>query len=136
MNLASWTPIARQSTELRSTSRADVHVEIDVVSEHNFWSGITSNISEGGVFIATHHVVPIGSRLYVQFSIDDGGPPIVALTEVRWVRDFRADSLIPGRFSALRSPPGLGVQFVDLPDDALRRIKAFVKRRPSLLFED
>ncbi len=131
INVASWLPPetktpTERSTELRRTARANVRVKIDIVSDHHFWSGIGSNMSEGGVFIATHHVVPIGSRLRVQFGIDDGGDPIVALTEVRWVRVFSADS----------APPGLGLRFIDLDPSALRRIAAFVQRRPSLLFED
>ena len=72
MNVASWLP-PESKTPTDSPDRAsskpesDVCVEIDIVSDHHFWSGIGLNMSEGGVFIATHHVVPIGSRLRVQF---------------------------------------------------------------------
>ena len=52
--------------EERLAPRADVQIAIDLGSEHNFWSGLTMNMSEGGVFVATFRDVPVGTTLSVE----------------------------------------------------------------------
>jgi uncharacterized protein (TIGR02266 family) len=119
-------------SQVRETARlfprASVSLEIGVSSEHNFWSGITMNVSEGGVFIATHHDVPMGTVLSVSLTLPDGGEPVVALGEVRWARPYTGNA---------DAPPGLGVGFVDISEAALSRVRRFVKAvRDPLYFED
>jgi uncharacterized protein (TIGR02266 family) len=104
-----------------------VHVEIDVYSEHNFWSGITMNVSEGGVFVATHRYEAPGTTLIVDMDIPGESEPLVALAEVCWSRSFSGDSDVP---------PGLGLQFVHIEEDSLAKIRRFVERvREPMLFE-
>lgn len=112
----------------RLSPRAGVELEVGVSTEHNFWSGLTLNVSEGGVFIATHHDVPLGTVLSLSISLPDGEEPIVALGEVRWRRPWGGDPDVP---------PGLGVKFVDVGDAALTRMRCFVQAvRDPLYFED
>lgn len=108
--------------------RASVALEVGVSTEHNFWSGLTMNVSEGGVFVATHHDVPLGTVLSITISLPDGLDPVVALGEVRWRRPWTGDDDVP---------PGLGVKFVDIGDASMTRIRDFVKAvRDPLYFED
>jgi len=111
----------------RGAPRATAHVAIDIQSEHNFWSGLTMNMSEGGVFVATYHVVPVGTLLAVQLQLPFRDEPIVALAEVRWTRGYSGQDDVP---------PGLGLQFVDVDEASLVAIRRFVETVREPLFYD
>ena len=49
------------SEEQRREKRAPLEVEVSLESENNFYSGITGNVSRGGVFIATYTPPPKGA---------------------------------------------------------------------------
>lgn len=111
----------------RGAPRASAHVFIDVASEHNFWTGLTMNLSEGGVFVATHHVVPPGSLVSLHLDLPKT-ERIVALGVVCWARPFSGDDDVP---------PGLGIQFTRIDAlESLAKIRKFVKNvRTPFLFE-
>ena len=46
------------SSDLRRYPRHDVELEVTMESESNFYMGLTENLSEGGIFIATHMLKP------------------------------------------------------------------------------
>ena len=102
-------------------------MSVDFVSEHNFFTGFSLNVSEGGLFVATHHARPVGSRLEIRLALPDEPEPLVILTEVRWVRVHNDDS---------EASPGLGLRFVGLSAEAEARIQAFVRRVRDPLFYD
>ncbi len=113
--------------EARTAPRASAYVCIDVFSDHNFWTGLSMNISEGGVFIATHHDVPVGTTIVLHMTLPFEDEPVVTLGEVRWTRVFSNDS---------DAPPGVGVAFVGLDANASKKIKRFVANvREPLFFE-
>lgn len=111
--------------EARVFTRADAELEVRVTleSEHNFIMGRSENISEGGLFVATGEVRPIGSTAAIEVWLPGESSPIAATGEVRWVR--------PGGASA----PGIGFCFVDLPDDGLAKIRRFVEAREPMFWE-
>jgi uncharacterized protein (TIGR02266 family) len=114
--------------DARRSPRACVYVSIDVFSEHNFWTGLTMNMSEGGVFVATHHTAPVGTTLVVNMMLPFETQAIVTLAEVRWVRDYTGQDDVP---------PGLGLQFVDLDESSLAKIRKFVTTvREPLYFDE
>jgi len=114
--------------DLRSAPRESVHVQVDVFSEHNFWSGLSMNMSEGGVFVATHHVVPHGTRVMLNLLLPFEDEPIVLVAEVRWTRGYSGQDDVP---------PGLGLQFIDLDEHSHARIRRFVNTtREPLYFDD
>lgn len=111
----------------RTVPRTSVHVAIDIYSEHNFWSGLTMNVSEGGVFVATHRMIPSGTTIIVDMTLPTEEEPIVALAEVRWTRPWSSDPDVP---------PGLGLKFVHLSEDSLAKIRRFAERvREPIFFE-
>ena len=117
--------------EQRRSPRIPVEVEVHVTpqSEHNFYTGYSQNISRGGIFIATSHVLPIGTELSFEFRLGSDPEPIAVEGVVRWVRGH----------DALRSadlPTGMGVQFHDVPGPARERINRFIEgSRESLFFD-
>lgn len=111
----------------RAGDRADVFIGVDVTSEHNFWTGLTMNMSEGGIFVATHHHVPVGTRVTVSMCLPFERDPITVLAEVRWTRGYSGQDEVP---------PGIGLQFVDLDDRAHAKIRQFVATIREPLFYD
>jgi len=111
-------------------ARADERIDFDAVvtlqSDHNFYTGLDADVGTGGIFVATHRLHPVGTRLRVRFALPGLDGPVAADTEVKWVRD--------GRFSTL--PPGMGLRFVSLPDGALRAVTEFVQQRDAIYYED
>jgi uncharacterized protein (TIGR02266 family) len=107
--------------EMRSAPRASAYVCIDVFSDHNFWTGLSMNISEGGVFIATHHHVPIGATVVLHMMLPFEDEAVVTLGEVRWIRDC------PANEAGSDAPhAGIGVQFVGISPEALAKVRRFV----------
>ena len=118
------TPEPRPNT--RAAERVDLEAVVTLESDHNFYTGLTSDISTGGLFVATHCLRPTGTTLRVRFALPGLDDPIEADVEVRWVRD--------GRFSTL--PPGLGLRFVELPGPALRAVIDFIQHRDTIYYDD
>jgi uncharacterized protein (TIGR02266 family) len=101
-------------------------VEVTLESESCFYSGLTENISEGGLFVATYDLRPPGTRFSVSLTVE-GMPPIEVTAEVRWVRDSHG--------ACAGHDVGMGMAFVDLAEDDRATIQAFLDFRSPLLIE-
>lgn len=101
----------------RSSPRASTFLCVDLCSEHDFWTGLTMNLSEGGVFVATHVSLPQGTLLGLHFELPRTSRRIMTLGDVRWSRTYTGNDDVP---------PGMGIQFVGLDEASLLAIRAFV----------
>jgi uncharacterized protein (TIGR02266 family) len=120
-------PGAPQQASLDRPNRVRLQTAIDLRSDSNFFTGFTTDISEGGIFIATVQRLPLGTQVELDFTLPGGGPLRVQ-GQVRWSREVSD-----------RSPelmPGLGVQFLDLPPDVAAAISSFIANRDPLFFPD
>lgn len=115
-----------ESGRRREHARFAVDLEVSVGSDHNFYAGFAENLSAGGVFIATHKLKPVGSKIELCISLPDGGQ-VRAEGEVRWVRVFNEHSDMP---------PGMGVKFTNLAGPSIALIESFLSRREPLFFDD
>jgi uncharacterized protein (TIGR02266 family) len=122
-------PSPNQQQYVRASERFDLEVKVDLESEHNFYTGLTQNISAGGVFIATNVLRKIGDRITLKFLIPGSDQPITVETEVRWLRENSA--LMRSDGSA-----GMGVRFINLSAEASAAINAFLQARDSLFYDD
>ena len=111
----------------RREPRYSVDVEVTFESEHNFFTGLTQDLSGGGLFVATPTVRPVGEKIHVRFTIPTHYEVIEAITEVRWVR---MTALSGGGGEA-----GMGLCFLQLAPRAKAAIMAFLKKRESLFFD-
>ena len=114
--------------EARAAERFDLEIDVHLASEHNFYAGFSVNISEGGLFVATHMERAIGTRLEVTFTLPGDPAPITAVAEVRWLR-------CPRDMSG-GTTPGLGLQFVSFPPGAGERVQYFIESMREPLFHD
>jgi uncharacterized protein (TIGR02266 family) len=117
------------SCEVRSgvlRKGSTVFVDIDHESETNFFTDITSEISRGGLFVATYDILRAGTPVNIQLSLPCGRSfPMQGF--VSWVREFES--------CAEGASPGMGVTFKNLTAEFTAAISNYMAKRPPLLFE-
>jgi uncharacterized protein (TIGR02266 family) len=84
-------------------------------------------LSAGGVFIATHQLHRVGSKIDLSLRLPDTEEAFQLVGEVRWVRVYNEHS---------DTPPGLGIQFQELPPAVAAAIGRFLGQRAPLFFDD
>ncbi len=113
--------------ERRAHQRTSLKASVHMTSETNFYTGFTNDIGEGGLFVATHQVLPMDSVIELEFSIPGRPEPIKAEGKVRWVREYNELS---------DAEPGMGIQFEALAKGDAEQIQTFVGRRDSIFYDD
>ena len=118
-----------EPTHQRQAERHDLEIAVDLESDSNFYTGLTQNISTGGLFIATQKIKRVGERIHLKFTLPGGVAPIECETEVRWIRE---------NTSLLRTDgsPGMGVRFIDMSPKDAEAIDRFLQGRESLFYDD
>jgi uncharacterized protein (TIGR02266 family) len=111
----------------RVAARVAMQTQVDLASDSNFFTGFSTNISEGGLFIATVNVLPPGTPVDVTFSLP-AGARLTVKGEVRWTREV--NDRTPEVF------PGVGVRFTEVDPAVVSQIKSFVEKREPLFFPD
>ncbi|MBX3183764.1 MAG: TIGR02266 family protein [Polyangiaceae bacterium] len=107
--------------ELRSHGeRVFVEADIGLTSHSHFYTGLSQDLSTGGVFIATYQPQPVGTLVGLYFVLP-GGHVVEAQGVVRWAR--RASQA---------QPPGMGVAFEQLREADLEAIQRFCEERAPL----
>ncbi|RLB45249.1 MAG: hypothetical protein DRI90_28645 [Deltaproteobacteria bacterium] len=102
----------------RQEDRFDVDVTVTANSDQYFLAGAATDLSAGGVFIATAILHPVGTEFKVSMHIDDGEKGMVhALGVVRWHRSAEEGS---------DAPQGVGLQFVEMEGDGAARIERHI----------
>jgi uncharacterized protein (TIGR02266 family) len=115
-------------SDRRTEPRYVVAVEVTFESEHNFYTGLTSDLSGGGLFVATLQVRPVGERIQVRFTLPGSKVILDAVTEVRWVRN----TPVAGGGGEI----GMGLRFLQLAPQAKEAVKNFLTQRESLFYDD
>jgi uncharacterized protein (TIGR02266 family) len=111
----------------RASPRVTLAAEVNLSSENNFFSGFSTDIAAGGVFIASLTTLGEGTLVALNFTLPDGSE-VSANGEVKWIRPFDE-----GHPEAL---PGMGIQFVDLSPKAKASIEKFIASREPMFFPD
>jgi len=116
-------PLVPVGIARRVQERVKMQAAIDIASESNFYTGFSTNLSDGGIFIATPKALPIGTEVDVSFQLP-GSAVIHAHGVVRWVGE------VTGTMT-----PGMGVQFTRLEEKDREAIHAFIATRPPLIVD-
>ena len=112
-----------RGAERRTAQRVQLDADVSLYSSTTFWAGIAEDISEGGLFVATYQLEPIGTVMDLRFELPTG-QAVAVRGVVRWLREVMDEGT-----------PGMGIQFQDLSPADADIIKSFVKHRPPLLGE-
>jgi uncharacterized protein (TIGR02266 family) len=111
----------------RQREQVHLNTSISLGSDSNFFTGFASDISSGGIFVATVDTVPRGTKVDVDFTLP-GGRPLKASGVVRWLREPNSNTP--------ELMPGVGVQFQELQPEVASQISDFVRRREPLFYPD
>jgi len=98
----------------------------DLDELHEGW---IRNINAGGCFIETTQLLPINYRIAIQFALGEDEPLICCRARVAWVNH-------PEWIKCDRLPAGMGVQFIDLREEDLERVQAYVDENFILAHSD
>ncbi|HVW26212.1 MAG TPA: TIGR02266 family protein [Polyangiaceae bacterium] len=109
----------------RTSERRECEFDVEFLGDSHFITGITQDISEGGVFVATYQKLPIGTPVCIAFELPDGHR-VEARGEVRWQRPEREEA---------GTRPGLGIAFSDLTQESLAKISGFCGSLPARYYE-
>lgn len=112
--------------ERRDGERHGVEIDISVTSESNFYTGVTENVSQGGLFVVSEKLPDIGTIMAVRFSLPGDPRAIECTGEVRWHRTGPDDE----------GERGYGIRFIDLEEEASERITAFLQVRTPIVHPD
>ncbi len=111
----------------RSSTRVPLQTQVDLSSDSNVFTGFSTNLSEGGLFVATVNLLPVGTQVDLTFTLP-GNAKVSVRGEVRWTREL--DDRTPEVF------PGVGVRFVDLSPQAANALHRFIASREPLFYPD
>jgi uncharacterized protein (TIGR02266 family) len=127
-NSASISDASQRAPRVSLNIELQYELNVNRKSTHNFYTGFTNNISEGGLFIATEELIEIGSRLTFQFCLPSMDDPRPVEGIVRWVRERSHMNL------DLES--GMGVQFINLDPSLQQQINQFINQRDSIFYDE
>lgn len=113
--------------ERRQHERHNLSVDVDFESASNFFTGLTQDISRGGLFVATHALRKVGERISLSFKLPGEDKPIEVEADVRWVRENTA--------LQRTETYGMGLQFVNLAPEAAAAIDRFMSKRDSIFYD-
>ena len=118
-------PADSEHRERRSTLRCIVEVDIGLHADTNFFTGFSADVSAGGLFVSTYDVLPIGTKVNVNFSLPAG--PILSINGmVRWVREL--NEMTP------EVMPGMGIQFENLAAEDAELINRYMSDIPPMFY--
>jgi uncharacterized protein (TIGR02266 family) len=109
----------------RAHRRFSIELEVSLTSDSNFYMGLTQNLSNGGLFVSTHLVKPVGTEVEVTLRVPTSDAPLALRGVVRWVREFQHGE----------AWPGMGIQFENPSAGDLRVVEDFLATRTPLFFD-
>jgi uncharacterized protein (TIGR02266 family) len=99
-------------------------IPVDTSTENNFFTGFGEDVTDGGVFVATYDVLPVGESMRVEIRLR-GEDPILTEAVVKWVRQAQPEV-----------PPGMGLSLPDLGPEERHAVERFMRRREPLFHDD
>ena len=109
------------SDEAEADEGSCVQIQIDEKSPNNFYTNLSGNIAEGGVFVVEQKPIPIGTAVKLMISLE-GRLKLQTPGRVAWVRQDQ-DS----------KHHGVGIRFEDLGSHEQNTILRFLSKREPLL---
>jgi uncharacterized protein (TIGR02266 family) len=119
-------PPRPSGSERRVHRRVAVELDVTLSSEHNFFTGFAENISEGGLFIATHEYLEVGTDIDLTFRLPSRRE-VRTRARVQWIREYNPESE--------GVSPGMGVRFLDLAANDLQAVMEFLRQREPMFYE-
>jgi len=100
----------------RREPRYEIKIDVNYTHDDSYLYSRASNISEMGIFLLTRDPLPRGTRTELRFAAPGENEPLRVRGEVRW-------TVLPDE----GQQPGMGIQFVDPPDEFRRRVRELIR---------
>jgi uncharacterized protein (TIGR02266 family) len=113
--------------ERRGAARHELEVAVGLEGASRFYTGKTGDLGRGGLFVASHEPLPVGTEVVLSFVLPDGYR-VRAEGTVAWVR--------APRYRPEELPGGMGVRFERLDEADRRAIRFFLEQRPPFHYGD
>jgi uncharacterized protein (TIGR02266 family) len=110
--------------ERRRLARLGGEFEVEFLDDTHLIAGLTQDISEGGVFVATYQTLALGTKVTLALELPLGRVEVRG--EVRWARPELEGS---------DQRPGFGVAFTELTPEALAALRQFCLSHPAHYYE-
>lgn len=104
--------------------RSSFEFDIEFSESTELYVDLNGRLEQGGLFIATYHALPIGTRVDLELELGNG-TRLRLNGRVCWARKETPEE----------TPPGLGVEFLELSEFALGQLRASCSRREPRYFE-
>ncbi len=118
---------AKTGEILDNTFNVNVNTVLSMNTDHQFYTGFSEDIDEGGIFVATFEPKPMESKVLVNFKLP-GGRPVTARGIVHFVREY--NPMTP------EMAPGMGVKFTDLLPNDKKAIEEHIQSRAPMFYDD
>lgn len=102
--------------ERRTHERLVSEIKVDYRTIGSFITDYSTNLSKGGVFVATSLPMKVDDKVRLRLSLPDHELPFALDGIVRWARTAAEDP----------DNPGMGVEFINF-EDVREQIEAFVE---------
>src|ERR1700759_3227913 len=113
-------------TDDGDTSRASQRVEatfrVSSANVDELLVAYSTDLSKGGMFLQSESFLPLNAVLRLQLQLGPGSVEIPIISRVVYVRDH-AEARMIGK------APGMGIEFLDLTQECLGLIEAFIAER-------
>jgi len=104
----------------RRSPRLELKIPVDYGSVDAFFSEFSSNINEGGMFIEMEVPAELDTPVQLQFRLPGANEPVQVSGRVAWRSDGKSEG-----------PPGVGIEFQDLPHETREAINRIVRQLKS-----
>jgi uncharacterized protein (TIGR02266 family) len=124
--------------ERRVKPRCKLALALTLHGGHNFYLGVSENLSEGGLFVVTYMKLEIGEIVEVEFTLPTLDRPCRVVGEVRWARTAdcnRAEHNNYGTVDDEHHRPGYGIQFKAVRNEDQNAIEQFLATRQPDFYE-
>jgi uncharacterized protein (TIGR02266 family) len=110
--------LQRLSGQPRSTHRIPVKIRVEIEEGTPEKALTCVNLSEGGLYLRTFAPLPEGTVMHVKFTLPHDMEAIKLAAEVIRTLPLAVQ---------LETDPGMGLRFVDAPEDALIKIRNYIQ---------
>jgi len=106
--------------EERKHPRAKILIEVNYRNLDTFYRNTVLNISQGGMFIRTRTLLPLGTEIALEFTLPGQEEKITSEGIVVWIHR-------PTTSKISSSPFGMGIRFRRMHPRDLKRIRDYVE---------
>ncbi len=99
----------------RKTERLEQSIEVHYRAAEEFLKAYSKNIGGGGLFIKSHDLLPVGTKLDLKFTLPGEELPFHTHGKVIWLKED--------------GEKGMGVQFIKISAQDRIRLNAFIRRQ-------